>query len=348
MANFLSRTALSTLIFATLIYLAYHYHWLQFGRLQSAFLRHGFLLWCDALFLASMSLIAVVRHHWALRVVRVPRPWIHVAAANIMGQGIGQWAPGSMAVSEAVRIIFLLGLPAGSQGEVGARVGIAFASLGDRLLGLGAMFFVGAAACVGLLFTHHEVNSVVLEGLAVVYLLGGASLALLPVFGISAALRPIMAYSGSRRGKGIVARGLRTLAGIMNQIEMSSMAWRARRGAVSVTLGLGVLAGVLNTLAFACAAVAVEMDLSVLTIAAALPLTVLGMLAPVGIAGLGGPQVMFVVVFGLFGFGAETVVALTLLQAALSLLVQSALAVAWITIRPGDLRLSLLRARPSP
>src|SRR5688500_91036 len=77
-------------------------------RIWTAFARHRALLVLSVGCLLAMSVVSVVRHKVALSAFGVPISWQRVAAANLISQAVGQWAPGSMAVSEVLRIGMLL------------------------------------------------------------------------------------------------------------------------------------------------------------------------------------------------------------------------------------------------
>jgi uncharacterized membrane protein YbhN (UPF0104 family) len=302
--------------------------YLNLAPIFDAFRRNGAWIGLALLSLAGLLGASAVRFFILIRSLGLPTAFRNVLAANLIGQAIGQWLPGSLAVTEVLRFGVMAGMtPRDDAGRIApnsglkGRLGLAIAV--DRLLGLGAMFTVGGLAGFFLIARR----SIGRGFLAAVIPLSAAML-VLGLLGLAAPFRP---YPRLQR---LAGRAAGTIPGATSQNESAApprglfrrAAWNLFR--LFETLKefrsgdprspslfiLSFASALLNPLILYGAARAAGVSLSFPVILAAVPLTVAAILLPTGIAGYGGPQLLSAGVFPLFGAGPEMVVTACLLQ----------------------------------
>lgn len=299
-------------------------------RIWTAFARHRGLLVLSVACLLAMSVVGVVRHMLALSAFGVPIPWQRVTAANLISQAVGQWAPGSMAVSEVLRIGMLLGgAPAGAdRAQTVAR--IAMASLVDRIVGLGVMFCLGTVTALTAMYTGGSASQrAPLLVLALATLLMGAALLALPFAGDTRPMHWLIKRLRAADSSLVLIVYRERVAASLAHIQVASAQWTKSRGALVGAVLLSLASSVLNPLTLYLAGLATGGIVPFVLVAAVLPATIANVILPIGVAGFGGPQLVSVALFTPFGVSAETVVAMSLVQNTLVLAVQTTLGIIW-------------------
>jgi hypothetical protein len=317
------------------LYALYAFGLVDVGRIVAAFRQRLDLLVANIFCIVVMAIVAVVRHAWALRVLGVRIPLARVAGANLIGQGLGQWMPGSIVVSEGLRMGVLFGAQAGAHPSSSTLARIGIASLGDRLMGLGVAFLLGGTATTVLVLTHPTKSPALLVPLAVAYLIVGATLTALPLAGDAMPARALAGLLARPGRPGFVTRLTGAFASALRVAGDSSAEWR-QDGRFLVTLALCALAAALNPIQLIFASAEVGGSIPWLVLMAAHPATYAGVLLPLGFAGFGAPQLVSVAVFAAFGVSAGAVIAMSLLQSTLLLMVQTALAFGWAALHGGE------------
>ena len=285
-----------------------------------AFARGNGAIWLVAAALLAMTAVALVRYGLILRLVSFQARAPQVVAAGLISQAVGQWAPGSMAVTELIRFGLMAGLNDGAEGK--GR--LALSILIDRLLGLGTMFLVGGLAA----FYLHFRGGILVKypalvfSLAVLSVILGLGLILAPLLTITSPWRKLalfLAVKAARRPPVVTnpaqlnTRSVRIWGGLSNAVELlNGAAARPRRLLIPIALSLVIpfLNGA--TLFYAAQATGYPLPLSAILVA--VPFTILAVLLPLGLAGYGGPQLVAAGVFGLFNVSPEAVVAACLVQ----------------------------------
>ncbi|MCX6565183.1 MAG: lysylphosphatidylglycerol synthase transmembrane domain-containing protein [Candidatus Aminicenantes bacterium] len=288
--------------------------------------------------LLSLLVVGAVRFHRLTRAFGAPAPFRDVLAANLIGQAVGQWLPGSLAMTEILRFGVMAGrteekspdAPTEASGPKG-RLGLAI--LVDRLLGLGVMFAVGGLAGVFLL-ARNKIDG----GFVIAVLFLSAISLILGLIALAAPFRPnrrLQRLAGRAAGMTPAAACGNEIAPAPSQPILRRAAWeifrlletlkefRARESRGTALLLLSLAAAVLNPLTLYFAAQAADFPLSFPIILAAVPLTTAAVLLPTGIAGFGGPQLLAAGVFRLLGADPGTAVAACLLQNTIVLAVQT-------------------------
>jgi len=276
-------------------------------------------IWLIAASLIAMTAVALVRYGLILRLVSFKAGPAQIIASGLISQAIGQWTPGSMAITEIIRFGLMAGLGEGAKGRLGLSILI------DRLLGLGTMFLIGGFAALylqisgGLLIKH---PALVLS-LVILSLVIGIGLILSPLlaktffwrkFSRALAKTPDQAISSGLPAplptKSLLVRIMRRLSRAVELLNGADI--RPRR--LVLPLALSLLIPFLNASTLYFASRAIGHPLPPLVILAAVPFTILAIFLPLGLAGYGGPQLMAAATFGLFHVRTETVVAACLVQ----------------------------------
>lgn len=291
----------------------------------------GFAL--AVLTLALLPVLGAVRSYILLKKISVVTKFSHVLTAGFISQALGQWMPGSMMVIEVIRFGLVTGMSRhrpnaddmSERDDLPARVGIAF--LLDRVLGLGGMFITGGL-CAAFLFIKRDTvikHSSSLIAMASISFCVGILLLMAPFWARNKQLRKFLVGTGADsiprnragRGKGPFARILQTLRIGMRALGEASMTWADLRLPIFFSFALAVL----NPLTLYSAAWAMDRPLPIPAIITAIPFTLLAILLPLGIAGFGGQQAMAVGAFSVFNLNPETIVAASLVQNVLALIV---------------------------
>ena len=296
---------------------------------RDAFVRRDPALGLIVAALLAMTAVALVRYALLLRIVGLAVPFGRVVAAGLISQAAGQWAPGSLAVTEVLRFGLMAGLGVAKGGDeaanaAGLKARIALSILIDRLMGLGAMFLTGGLAA----FALHLHGGLLVKSPALVFALGIASLAVgtglmaAPLLtktapwrkaakfaAVKAAARPPVVEAPAPRERGWTRMWIALSSGMD---LLAGAAARPRR--LLAPLALSLVVPFLNAATLAAAAQAVGRPIPLAAILVAVPFTIVAVFLPLGLAGYGGPQLAAVAVFGLFEIAPESVVAACLVQ----------------------------------
>jgi len=312
------RLAAMTVIGAASLVILHRLGYLDLRPVGSAFRRGG--PWIGLVVLALIGLLAAsaVRFHGLTRAFGIPVPFRDAAAANLIGQAVGQWLPGSLALTEVLRFGVMAGTAGntrtdGSDAGAGTRGRLGLAVAVDRVLGLGAMFAVGGLAGLGL-FSLGKIG----RGSAVVVLALSAAAFVLGLAALAAPFRPNRqlarlaqrAAGPDQASSGLFRPAARGALRLLNTLEE----FRTKGNRPIVPLLLSLAAALFNPLTLYFAARATGAPLPFPVILAAVPLTTAAVILPTGLAGFGGPQLLAAGVFALFGADPAEVVAACLLQ----------------------------------
>jgi uncharacterized protein (TIRG00374 family) len=306
---------------------------LNLGLCLAAFQKKNAGLALTVLTLALLPALGAVRSHLLLKRISVVTKFSHVLTAGYISQAMGQWMPGSMMIIEVIRYGLVTGMSrhrrnaddVSERTDLPARVAIAF--IVDRVLGLGGMFIAGSL-CAAILYVKRDPlirHASPLIAMAAISFCVGALLLMAPFWARNRLVQKVLAGAGAdsilrkrigRRGS-LFGRVLRTLRFGMNALGEASMTWRDLRLPLFLSFALAVI----NPLTLYSAAWAMGRPLPLLAIITAIPFTLLAILLPLGIAGFGGQQAMAVGAFSVFNLSPETVVAASLVQNVLALIV---------------------------
>ncbi len=279
--------------------------------------------------LLGLLLVSAYRFHLLIKAFGTAASFRDVLAANLVGQAVGQWLPGSVAMTEILRFALMAGrteeenpdVPLSGSGPKG-RLGLAI--IIDRLLGIGVMFAVGGLAGFYLLARNKigRVFDIAILVLSAVVLALGLIISAAPfspnrrlqrLAGRMAGLNPAIASGNITAGsppRPIFRRAAWEIFRLLETLKEL----QAGENHGSVLLLLSLAAAVFNPLTLYFAARAAGVPLSFPVILASIPLTAAAILLPTGFAGFGGPQLLAAGVFRLLGADPGAAVTACLLQ----------------------------------
>ncbi len=317
-------------------------------RVRAALREHAGAVFLSSLCIAISALIAVIRHDWALRVLGARTPWTRVASANLIALALGQWTS-SMAVAEVVRIGTLV-----RDRQPGERstflVRVAMASLVDRVLGTGVLFLVGScAAFIAALKVAGAHQGALFLVCGVTFMLG-IGLVVCPLAADTGIVRGVITWLRTNAGSRLPGRVFGRGAAFLEHLRDASSRWGERPSAIAVTSGLAAIVSILSGLSLYFAGVAMEAEVPFLILMAIYPTTIVATIVPLGFAGLGAPQLVSAALFAPFGVAVEALLALTLLQSTLVLIINTSVGLGWAVAQGGQvlpLLRSALRAEPA-
>jgi uncharacterized membrane protein YbhN (UPF0104 family) len=235
-----------------------------------------------------------------------------VMSASFVSNGLGQWAPGAMAVTEMIRV----GLILGSEAQTDSKLRVAMASVIDRLVGFFVILLLGGVTSLGLFLQqaskldHLGTGQWALLSLGLVSFGGGAAIGVLPMV----SQWHVFHMMFDRFEK--IAR---------YQKEISHCLKNPRQLLYPVVLSF--VCFFVSSLGMYMASVAAGSPIPLLITFATFPVIAVSSLLPIGFGGLGGYQLVAVAVFGVLGVPAAAVSSASLLQNALGLAVNTFLGI---------------------
>lgn len=250
--------------------------------------------------LAQLGILVAnpLRYYATLRAFNLRLPFQNVLTACTMSACIAPWLPGSAAVGEAIRTGLLLARGTGTAPPVAilAATGL------DNGIRLFVELNIGFGAGVLLLLSGMGQRSAELGSLVV--LLGVCCLAL-------GAVPLVIRHRHERWLPGRLTRMQRWVVAVRDGIPSPQV--------LLPSLLLGAMPTLLNGLGFFFAAKALQTRIDWVCILVASPLLLISSLFPLGIAGIGGNQVITVAAFTLLGIPAQDATSAELLHTAVVL-----------------------------
>lgn len=324
------------------------------------------LIATTALLQVVLVFVLVVRYFLVTRVCGITAPFSQVMAATFVSAAVGQWAPGSLAVTEFLRVGLMLGSRGSSvsvvttAGESSSSVPtqLAVASLFDRLLGFFTILSTGFVACSLILFLKGQAGVpekttnwplLILAGCS---LSGAVLIALLPALSNATIVRRLVTAleggCGRHIGAGVVGQLAKIGKSVFAQVAsiLDTVTLGAREPArFALPFFLSVLCVFLSSFTLYLSAFAVGGEIRLAAIVAAFPVIALSALLPISFGGMGGQQLVAVAVFHVFDLDATTVSSASLLQNGLLLAVNTFLGILFAQLSIGQIRSIVLRRR---
>jgi uncharacterized membrane protein YbhN (UPF0104 family) len=313
-----------------------------------------------------MMILLAVRYVCVARAFAIQVRVRHLLAATFVSTALGQWAPGSLAFIEAIRLGLLLGTDkvlerTGGERELSTRRRIVVSSLYDRLIGFWVILLIGFLITLALVFYSFAAGkSIGSPGVFALLLFSGAGVAglsavpaLARASWVAALLRAVLARFLVLRDGCSVGLGRKLFAAVTALVrhaesmrEVLANGGASYRGLVVSVLisAVSVLFSIVGTYL---AAIAIGANIPFVAIAAALPVIAVASLFPLGFAGMGAYQLVSVLVFDLFSVDPRVAASANLLQTALALGVCTVLGAIFAGTSLGTLRLLVASRRQS-
>jgi uncharacterized protein (TIRG00374 family) len=279
--------------------------------------------------------LLLLRYGLLVRMLGLTLPWSHLASANFVSNAVGQWAPGSLAVTEILRMSLMLGAQKAQGNSLSKSASaIAVASFYDRTIGFFTMLSVGSVTTLialwqgvrsqALVPSFQNASFVGLGALFVFSFFSSLGLLFLPFLARSKRMK-IFAEFLQKKFPAHHALG-KILARFLNVLEVLRQGERVLHHMFLPFL-ISALCLFLSCFGLYLCAHAVGGQLEFGAILATFPMTALASLLPLGFAGLGGYQLVAVGAFGLFGVAPAVVSTASVLQNALLLAVNTLIGV---------------------
>lgn len=274
--------------------------WVDLRRIATAFIHHPLPILGIALTQLGIVLTTPMRYHATLRACGLPLPFRTVFMACTVSACIAPWLPGSAAAGEAIRTGWLL-----SRGSGEAPAARLLAATGmDNGIRLFLDLTIGFGS--GLLLLALDARH---RSLNVSALVGGLGIGCLMLGSL-----PLLVRVGRGRWWPVPFAG-------GNRCLLASLL-------------IGVAPPLLNGLGFVLAARAVHANIGLLMILVAYPLVLISSVLPLGIAGIGGNQVITVALFALLGISAEDATSTELLHTGVVLILNGLISIPFLPLIP--------------
>ncbi|MFZ9520412.1 MAG: lysylphosphatidylglycerol synthase domain-containing protein [Silvanigrellaceae bacterium] len=335
------------------LFLMQKLNFLRLADIASAFHERPGVILGLACVQAIAAFVMMIRYGTLLGVLGLAAPFKQVSSATFVSTAVGQWAPGSLAVVELLRV----GLMIGSQPEniatdkvqqqhQGIKARIAIASFVDRLIGFLGILVLGFICSVYLVFGSSLPSDLsgFLTGPGLLLLSSGMGMCALVSLPLLVRLKWVRhlgamgvrkhAMGGSRSVVGILATLLRHFETVRHNIEVGSR--KPRRLLAPVCLSM--LSLLLTSFSLYLAANALGESLDFIQIVCAYPLISLSAILPLGFAGIGGYQLIMASIFGLFAVSPAVVASSGVLQSAVVLVVNTLMGLLYARVCSGQIK----------
>lgn len=365
MIKVVRRLIVFVLLSAVTLYLMYRYGFLDFSYIVDAF-QHG-KRWVLAAFCAQivLAVCGVMRYRSLLQVFHVNTKLSHVSAASLVSTAVGQWAPGSLAVMELLRVGLMIGADkhAVQQGfqnsaelaKFGVRARITAASLFDRLLGFCLILAMGSVVSFFLLFSESLTaqREHLLLALGVGSAFGAIFILALPTLSRSrwpsVQIVRLLVQLRKSRQQPLILKFYRILFKFFKKLNaLKRTIAHAPRHPKSYLLPMLWSIGVSLSSCFALffSSFAIDRPISFLAILAVFPVQAVSTLLPIGFAGVGGQQLVAVALFDIFSLDAASVASASLLQNIIYILVNTVLGLLFAHLSATQIRAIFARNQP--
>lgn len=341
-------------ISALAIYFMYNHKILDMNSLKNAFLEHKKILFFIAFLQVLNCVFMTARYFSLLRIFKINTDFHNVTAATFVSNGIGQWLPGSMAFIEVIRIGLMLGaekfylqeknnnisskieninadnmqksVVGTNLAQLSLKSKLLAISILDRLIGIGMMlsfgiifssyaFFLAIQNKIGI--TNSLVFFVLLSLalLSIILLLPTLSKSLFFRKFISRIERIILGIIKFKLMVILIRKIFEELNSILDAIALGSRKMRS----LWIPIFYSCLSVSTITIATYFSAKAISAYLPFHVILAVLPMISLASLVPMGLAGMGGMQLVAALLFSIFDISPLTASSAQLLQTAVNL-----------------------------
>jgi uncharacterized membrane protein YbhN (UPF0104 family) len=311
---------------------------LDFNLFVSSFQNHKMLILGVILLQVINCFFMAFRYQYLLRIFKIQVGFFNGLSATVVSNSIGLWLPGSMAFIEVIRIGLMLGASqhmTSVREELSLRAKLTAISLFDRLIGLFVMLVFGGGAACYALFSNKQRFSLNLDqngaliGIAVFSFLSAFFIAILPIFAKSVFFRKLLGHF--ERICLFLFRG-----GFLNK-AFRKLFYEIFALLDAVVIGSKQISHFFIPIVFSCCcfllmslgtyfcAIAISNSIPFLAIFATLSILSLASLLPIGIAGIGGIQLVAAMAMTVFGVDPKTAASAQFLQTAINLLSVSAL-----------------------
>jgi uncharacterized protein (TIRG00374 family) len=334
------------------LYLMHRLELLRIADILSAFNKRPELLLMLVAVQMLSAFVMLIRYASLLRILGISVSFKQVSSATFVSTAVGQWAPGSLAVVEVLRLGLMIGshsamLPrAAKNGEnAGMRARLTIASFADRLIGFLGILLAGF---LGSFYVYSRTPSTggffgLFSGVGLLLMTSGVGTFSIISMPFLVRSRFAKHFSKKMRVHGEAAHrlhgriwnaGLRHFETFRHNMDAGSRHPLRLLGPLS----LSVVSLLLGCLTLFLSARALGESLDYLQIVAAFPLMAVTALLPLGFAGIGGYQLIMASIFSLFSVSPAVVASSGVLQSAVLLVVNTVIGLFFAKVCSGQIR----------
>jgi uncharacterized membrane protein YbhN (UPF0104 family) len=350
------RTVVLLVLCGGFLYLMQRFNLLRVSDIANAFHERPGVILGLACVQAFAAFIMMIRYGALLGVLGLSAPFKQVSSATFVSTAVGQWAPGSLAVVELLRV----GLMIGSQPEnvptdkaqtqphrqQGIKARIAIASFVDRVIGFLGILVLGFLCSVYLFFRSDFPVDLrgFLAGPGLLLLssaLGTSALISMPLLVRLKWIRRLGTIDGGKSEGGKRSRfiqGLRSLLRHFETVRHNIEVGSRKPHRLLLPIGLSMLSLLLTSFSLYLSAQALGESLDFIQIVCAYPLISLSAVLPLGFAGIGGYQLIMASIFGLFSVSPAVVASSGVLQSAVVLVVNTFIGLLYARVCSGQIK----------
>jgi uncharacterized membrane protein YbhN (UPF0104 family) len=342
------------------LYLMHRLELLRLADILNAFNRRPELVFLLVIVQCFSALVMLVRYASLLRILGISVSLKQVSSATFVSTAVGQWAPGSLAVVELLRLGLMIGshssaVPAKDAGAeaAGMKARLTIASFADRLIGFLGILLTGFLGSVYLFFNIPPAGDFfgLLSGPGLLLVSSAAGVFAIIVMPFTVRMKFFRNFSRRMRIHGPSSQtaggkfwnaALRHFETFRHNIDAGSRhPWR-----LLGPLALSVVSLLLGCLMLNLAARALGESIDFLQIVAAFPLIAVTSLLPLGFAGIGGYQLITASIFSLFAVSPAVVASSGVLQSAVILVVNTVIGLFFARVCSHQIRTILTKRTP--
>lgn len=334
------------------IYFLYNKNILDLNSLKNAFYEHKKLL----IFIAFLQIVncymMTIRYFSILKIFNIKTDFHNVTAATFVSNALGQWLPGSMAFIEVIRIGLMLGadkfnfltkngniseneknlvqnsyIIEKNLNDLSLKSKLLAISIMDRIIGILVMLGFGIIfslyALKEIIFQHDKVHMEFILFFTFSILLF-LSLIALPFVSrilffrkiITRLERLLINFSKHKLVKKVFKKGFEEINSLLDAIALGSK----KIGSFGIPIIFSSFSVLILVFSLYFSAKAISAYLPLQVIFAVLPMICLASLVPMGLAGMGGMQIITALLFSIFAVSPNTASSAQLLVTAVNLL----------------------------
>jgi uncharacterized membrane protein YbhN (UPF0104 family) len=339
------------------LYLMHRLELLRIADILNAFNKRPELLLLIVVVQLFSALVMLVRYAALLRILGISVSLKQVSSATFVSTAVGQWAPGSLAVVEVLRLGLMIGSQSAAHPRVenrsenaGMKARLTIASFADRLIGFLGILFAGFLGSVYVFSKTAPSGGFfgLLSGVGLLLVTSGIGTLAIVSMPFVVRLRFFRNFERRMHVHGPAAQkatgrlwntALKHFETVRHNIDAGSR----HPLRLLAPLSLSVVGLLLACLMLHLSARALGESLDYLQIVAAFPLMAVTSLLPLGFAGIGGYQLIMASIFGLFSVSPAIVASSGVLQSAVILVVNTVIGLFFARVCSDQIRAILSR-----
>lgn len=336
------------------LYFMYNNNIIDFSSLKTAFFENKSLLIFIAFLQILNCMCMTIRYFSLLKIFKIKTDFQNVTAATFVSNGVGQWLPGSMAFMEVIRIGLMIGaekfvrseenknfsklgkvpnnealkttMIESNLAQLSLKSKLAAVSIMDRLIGIAVMLFLGLIFLllifISLINSHEDISTNFLI-FFVFSLVLFSSILLLPYISkaklfrrfLSRIERLCLVVIKLKKVNFLIRKIFQEINSLLDAIALGSK--KSKQLLLPVVFSLASFLVFVGAMYLSAKALSTPLPIHV--IFAVLPFVAIASLIPMGLAGMGGMQLVAALLFSIFDISPNAASSAHLLQTAVNL-----------------------------